>query len=602
MEKFPTNDELKASLESLFNVPIQNNVSDQNIAASLLFLQEAAREQEERKLSTTTNIVQKEVNIQEALALQGTSENPASFNPALTKGWKETKESGVFVKPRQQKNGISEYSNVLDSSGVPITADQALKGAKGTTMQYVAGGNATPAQMQIAGNLEQILTSIEQAPDLKSKMLLFNDLQVSVAQQATGIMKEAQTQAEQKLGVDKLAELLAQNEAADRAHPMWAKYQSDSTQTAQVRSQLESARMKASSLANTFVAQNPTMAALKAKTETTQKMLELEWRKQSKLDDAKELSQLRQEERQANLEYVAEQKALALVQQFQPRQFARIKMLHPELVNEDDLSIARKIAAGKKTFSPEDQAISQASPEQLLRFAVEGNQQAAQVLVTEEAADSSTDPEVLKEKIVKARNSMNPAVVRKMLDNMYPDKKDEGYKSAVSQLKLAQTGQLTKDQRKAYDDMMFGLAMQGLRTQNTQEWISDVSKGWAWEDPAIKAAIDKVKANTQGPVSLQELTVELANQYPREQWATVAEKMRKSLLANRKEGVLNSTDFNAAWGIVNQEFTRSIMSSAGKSISNAFGGAGNYTPIGAVQTILAEEYKFLFGNNKLGEK
>lgn len=530
--------------------------------SEVLYLQRQREELQRSIVDAVTPIQQEAVNLQQQAAM------PQASGPDLDSllGFTQTKEPGVYR--RKNKGGSTEYTNVLDSQGRPTMEASRTSASAPAAAPYAPLGSSQPEassafvsreQQKIPMSVSALIQSMQAAESIDDKISIFTKIQSAAAQEATSAYTRAFEQASSKLGVNTLEQLLAQNEAADRSHPMWAQYQSDSEQTARVRQQLESARTKAASLADSYLKQDPTLGAMSAQIKTAEMLLQKEYATEQRRETFGFEQNAREQARLEEKAYQERLKAQATLEAIGAKGVARLKIVDPSLAGKEATEVARQIASGK-TVSDDTKLAIKATPHELLYLAAKRNQAAAAILLEEEAATSSLSKEELGKKLSFVEQSMSPAMLRVALERRYPDTRSPEYREAAALLTKSKAG-LTKDEQAKLDAQMFSMAVQNLQAANTNEWMGNLSKGWQWSDPKLQAAVAKIQETKQAPATLPELIKELQSSSDRKDWPAISEQLRKEIFANRKKGVLEATDADAVWQYTQQEFSRSLVSS-----------------------------------------
>jgi len=466
---------------------------------------------------------------------------------------------GIFRKgdpAGPNRKGIAEYTNVVDSEGRPTMDPKGTRSA-----DYYRSGSSYALSKQeglVNTNFESALRSIEAAPDMASKLSMFSSLQTSSAQQIAMIQQDLQQQANTKIGVDKLEKLLADNEAADRAHPMWMQMQSDSEETARVRTQLSAARSQAMQLASQFAQTNPQLTTM-----TNQlKIMEVQLNRQLATDQ-------RLTEKEAQFEMRNELKKQEIIQSYRPQAFDRLRKIDDSIADRSNEELVNMLAGGKKTLGADVDMVLKASDPELLQLTLMRNQAAAKVFITEQAEKYGVSEQELKQRITKLENTMTP---NRILDNMRMQgvsEKDPTYSGFKTLAAQVTSGVATKEQNAQYQQRLYDLASQMLRMENTNTWAGDVTGGkWQFEDPRIKESVTKLEKN--GKVSIYEVAQDLSSSLDRKEWAGMADQMRKEIFRNQKEGLLTATDAEMLYTQVQQEFVRSRLGSVFKAFPDAW--------------------------------
>lgn len=146
--------------------------------------------------------------------------------------------------------GKPVYSNVsCDPGQRPIP----MSGSRSSAI----GGNASTVM--------QLMDSASKETDPEKRRSLIQSFQMSVAAYKANALADAIAKSEQAAGVPTLTQQLKDAELKDRADPQWAQYRSDSTITAGIRQQLNSAKEQATRLAPSTLATNAEYARVMAR-------------------------------------------------------------------------------------------------------------------------------------------------------------------------------------------------------------------------------------------------------------------------------------------------------------------------------------------------
>lgn len=492
-------------------------------------------------------------------------------------------EAGPGVGARRV-DGKLQVSNVKDKEG-NFTMDNSWYYRSSQTH----GPNASrQPPTAVASQLSSILS----LPNAEAQLQAFGQLQVSVGQEMARAHADAVAQAEQKLGVEQLRSLLAQNEQVDRRNPAWTARPVDSPETARVRAQLDNAIIKANSLAETFLRSNPNIAGMQAQLKTAESFLTRSLNREAQMDQKEAAEQLRT---QAKVE--------ALRAQLRPQQLRRARMLDPELVGMEDDSVIQLLAKGKKAFSKEQEMILQAGEGDLLEMALANNKEAAAILIKETAANSGVPEEVLGRRLKELNFNLDPAVALKSMMDRFPDRRSEEYKANVEPLMAYARGEVKdKDAQNWARSRIFNNARNGLVMRNTQEWINSVNS-WAWPtndqgESRIKAVVEAVSEIQGGAqVSLNDVIGHIRSKYPRSEWKALSQELKQGIRANKKEGLLTAVDAEAAVQQAELEFTRSVFADIERSWNQGLTSGMKEVFPGRVPLAyeLSQGYQFLFG-------
>lgn len=160
-----------------------------------------------------------------------------------------------------------------------ITNQPDLAASLGDTITYLASNQPTqqqatapkgavsapaPTQLndEVFANVKKQMEIIVAETDMSKKEGLMMDLRSAMGELGAKAISDARTLAESQVGIPQLKQQLERRMQMDRAHPLWARYQSDSDETIAVRTQLNQAMGRAEQIANDMIKQNPKLAAL----------------------------------------------------------------------------------------------------------------------------------------------------------------------------------------------------------------------------------------------------------------------------------------------------------------------------------------------------
>lgn len=149
-------------------------------------------------------------------------------------------------KDKENMQNIYDAANKARAAKeTPVVQKPALLSAPSASL-VASGGTlgGTLGGIDIMGNLDdQIKKLREQAGDDPDKLAAgFANIETAIAAKKADLYKEAQTYVHTKYGIPTLEAQLAQQEANDKAHPLWLKYKTDSDETAAARAKVMAAR------------------------------------------------------------------------------------------------------------------------------------------------------------------------------------------------------------------------------------------------------------------------------------------------------------------------------------------------------------------------
>jgi hypothetical protein len=104
--------------------------------------------------------------------------------------------------------------------------------------------------------MEAGILDITSTKDFQQKILKMVEWQGQMDEALTKITTDITDAARTRSGLTDVERMLKESEAADRAHPLWAQYQSDSNETAHLRKQMKSAQENATFLAKEMFGKN----------------------------------------------------------------------------------------------------------------------------------------------------------------------------------------------------------------------------------------------------------------------------------------------------------------------------------------------------------
>ena len=511
-----------------------------------------------------------------------------SISSITTSDWQD---AGAGTKARRV-NGKLEITNVKDEQGNP-SMDSAWYYQANATPQQSANATQGSLQSGYGNSVAQQLANIQALDSTEAKLTAFNELQIAVGKQMAEAEGAALRQAEQTLGVDRLRSLLAANEAVDRRNPNWATRRMDSPDTAQLRQQLDSAVLKATGLANSFLKSNPDIAGLQASMRTAEIALQRSL-----------VSDQRINEREAQKQMQLDFKQAQLRDSFQPQQYRRIRTLYPDLQTKSDEEIVGILANGRKAIGKEQAALMQASDQDLLQFALQDDNQAAAILLDEESQRTGMSKEVLGQRLARLSANMSPQAALKAIQQRYPNRKSEEYKLAAQPFEAIIRGEkLDKEAAGSMRQTLYRSAMAGLTIANTKEWVSD-TRNWVWpadsNGSSIVQALAEKAASAAGstPVSIMDIASRIRSDLPREQWRAARDELVRAVYNNSKtrNGLLTSVDPDAVAQQVDLDLSRSRIAEAvgvfAQRSDNILRNMYQDSPAAYV----GQAYDFLFGN------
>lgn len=376
------------------------------------------------------------------------------------------------VDPTTGRTSISNTDATRAAVGLPVS----------TSPSFAGGGDSLTA------NLRTNLASIMEMANPADRLAAFADMERSVSQTKAQIFSETLKQQEAKLGIPKLEQLLMENEAADRAHPMWAQMQSDSQQTAMVRQQLLTARQYADNEAKNSLTGNLTYAGLdsglKAAALMLQRMDQQDARREAKVDTREQNFEYWKAQR----DYMTQLEEERVLQSLRPDQIVKMTQLYPELNGHESIEIAR---ATMRIKDKDTQAVLAATDSnELLALSMLGNTKAETVFLKEEAAAAGVDETLVKQDLAEMRKLMSSKQELRRAAAAI------GGKELADQLAVLDRTALTNKEAKAESDMAkFNVAKAYIQKKKQAQFLADAGT-WGIAEPEFLAAVGKSKELT----------------------------------------------------------------------------------------------------------
>lgn len=488
----------------------------------------------------------------------------------------------------QYHEGLGEYVHSTDGTVAPIRGQTRQReyneqtvpqGSADYKAPTIAGGRVTGSRMidgvavpfsyksretmAVEGNLQEQMKLILAMGSVDDSISAYANLQTSMASQTQRVMQNLTSQAEQKLGVERLRNLLEQREVADRNRPDWWKTQTFSKETEIVREQYTQAVAQAEALASKWAGSNPELISM----QNQAKLFEWQLRRKEATAQGVEAKEFDRQQR-------AEAKKDALRQQFKPEQIENFRIAYadsPEMADMSDEGIISILASGKKTLSKEEEAIFRMSHEEIQSLAIPGsNKLAERIFVQREAQRTGNTPVDVQIQMKQLRNLATPErIIRSMgwLDSSPEAKRLRNLEQMVN------SGLAKPEEKAALQEQLFVAASGIMRQQNTARKLGDISS-WVLPDGVLKDTADSLRASGQSKVSLRDTVQALVAKADKTQLADLSAQIKSAVQANlsmHKDDPLFGMDPLAAYSEVDRIFAQGIR-------SNALAIAGYATP------------------------
>lgn len=496
--------------------------------------------------------------------------------PTMQAGW-EKQSPGIFK--RRGEKGI-EYTNVVDASGTPTmgkgtpTPESALRDPSKPTV------TSTQESVMLGSNLQASLDLINKTSDIRTKRMMFSTLQDQVAAEQAKIIEDLRKQAEVKLGVPALENLLKVNEAEDRKHPAWAKQQSDSKQTNDVREELMKARTLADREAQTYVQSNVKLRLMDQQMKSAAGLIDYDMkqaeqraaqedRQQAGQDQVKLSKEITLQNKLAETAAKEEEKMALIMSQTTPEQRSRLQVLAPSMAGKSDEELATTLAKGKHAVSADDMKILLAQPESLFPVAMAGSPSAAKVLAFEEANRTGRpEREVLKEVLTMQSQVANPAAVTDMAKKVYPAASENAKRFQALNVAMS-TGTATKEQKAEYQQAAVATVKEYNQQVVQSKWLGNLDT-WQVRSPEVASAIAKVK-EANGKLDIVSVARTLSELTDTKDIVRASEALRQEILSNAQssKSLLGQPDPDSAWRQVEKEIVKSRFGRLMEKISAA---------------------------------
>lgn len=393
--------------------------------------------------------------------------------------------------------GIRAY---IDQSGTPTFTNLGDDGKQLVRVSAGASGSnplAGPAQTTVDNSIGSILAQMRSTTDPDAMRGLQSVLNEAVAVQGAKLNQEAQSFAQNKLGIPALEKALQDNVALDHNASDYVPGAGDSHITAGIRQQLDAARGYADTEAKRYLSTNVSAAQLTA----AEKNAQAETNRLTKLSDKKDLIDtnltLRADARDQAKQDALEQAAQGITDS----QKDALKVLDPRLVGADDAAYAATLLANAKNKHFLEAV--QAPDAELPMLAISGNAQANAVLAAKEQAATGRDPAVTQARLAAIRSIMNsPTDIKKGFEMVYPgnSKEDKQLRDAkLTEFNAKAIG--TKEAKDAQFTEKFNIAKQIEQQRVATTFRADVGT-WQNPDQRVQWALKKAK-DTTGNASMQ---------------------------------------------------------------------------------------------------
>lgn len=405
--------------------------------------------------------------------------------------------SATGIKAFTDENGrivLTNSASATDAkSAMSIGAFQQGTINNPATTAVNAQGEPVISMPEAPATMNSLLQKMRAASDFNEVSGIQATLLNSIAAEKTSRIQQATQFAEQKLGVSFLEKALADNMAMDRQY--YPPGTGDSSFTANIRNQLNTARQQATIEAERYLAKDPTYASYAVTEKIAQDILAEKSRRQNTIDDVRARSQVG---REVAAEAKNEERR-RMVQAFTPEERDRIIALNPDIGNSDDpiLAIADTIEVRGK--DKEYMEAIKSSGDELIATAIRGNPYAQNLVLSKESQVMNTSQTETMRMIESVRARIdNPRELPKFLAEMFPKNPEERQRIETS-IRPSPFGG-GPEEKEAQNRQKAMLALQYMRMQATSRYLNDLSP-LANLDPALADAISRAKTITKKPVA-----------------------------------------------------------------------------------------------------
>jgi hypothetical protein len=489
------------------------------------------------------------------------------------------------VTPVGQKQG-NVYSDKDSKPRAQTMADgSAITGARtladGTVQPFSYASRETVQARALSGNMQKQMQTILSMGSLDDSMTAYADLQTAMATQAQAILRDLTAQAEQKLGVDRLRNLLQQREAADRNRPDWWKTQTYSQDTELVRQQYEQAVVKAEALGSKWAQSNPELISM-----SNQAKL-FEWQLRKKESTAQSI-----EAKKASAVDKQQDKLETERMKWRPEQLENMRIAFAGQWDESELTdeaILAKLANGKKTLTKEEEAVFKMTEQELAAPAILQASPLASKLFAERTAQRAgkSTTEVL-QKMNQVRNRMDPTYL--IQANGWTADSPEA-KQLQASFAAIKSGVATDKEKLEIQQRLYAGAVQSMQVQNTREKLNNLDQ-WAMPEGRIKDVYEGLKASGRSSVTMEDLAMYLVGSAKKEELADLATQIKDivqmNLSANKGDPLFGS-DPMLAYSVVDRAMAAGIRTNAFNilydTVDKATSKLDPYTPIGATTAL-----------------
>ena len=437
--------------------------------------------------------------------------------------------------------------------------------AKMQAEQAAAAQVTTEFGINTFKGIEAQMDLISKEPDPIKRQKALSDLQVQVAQTASGLAKDTRILAEQQSGFTALQAQLKASEARDRAHPEWQSHLTDSRETLALRKQAMAAQASSAGLSNRLLKENPLIAGMTAKIGNFLKTEQARVSKDLVASD--------------NIARAIEAEKMTISDDTAKY----LTYLNPKINN--DPAEAAKLKLSLKADPMKKNLIAELAPfydpafkeSDILPLAISGNDAAVKIATNVQAEKTGADPRKTEEDIKLAQRfvrdpayfieQMKPLAVKdKALAELLQSQSPTGA-AILDKGKEAEARRMM--QRASLVDAWMTARKTNIATNNVESWNGDKTLR---SSPGIAQAIDEIKTIQPGkPISLDTLVGQYVAKAPKELQADRLDEIRSAMnsyIEKNNKGLYGNIDITTMNNKlrVSQGITSGFSATAGKYI------------------------------------
>jgi len=378
----------------------------------------------------------------------------------------------------QEKWGKQGFTFTIDEQGnMQINNTPETQAAVGIK-------SSNPLETKFGAGIQSQMEAIRNAASPDEAIGIYTNLVGQVASNKAKLWDDSFKLAATKLGVPSLEAELQNAERLDRADPRWNDFQADSPITAKLRAQLQSVRSQVDDVAKTFLAANPSLAAIDAQMKAIGPLVERQQKIAETWDTFKAqkvfMSEMKKEEENQKLLEAAS-----------PEILQRAVIVEPSLTGSSPIQIMKNLKTMKDSGAAKTQleAIF-ADPESLTSLAIgHRNPAAVKILAAKEAeATGQSIPSITDQFKFMDRTLSNETKMQQLARQVYGSDKLSLDQFSQSQ-KLAKFG--NKEEKLAGEAAKVNLLLNSMVRTNENQFMGNVA-GWSgYNDPAMTEAINK---------------------------------------------------------------------------------------------------------------